>query len=58
LIAAVALTFVLQMLVIYWTPLQVLFKTTSLTMGELLACIALSTIVFWAAELQKWWLRR
>jgi Ca2+-transporting ATPase len=58
LIAAVSLTFVLQMFVIYWPPLQTLFKTTALTAGELLACFALSTVVFWAAELQKWWLRR
>ena len=58
LIGAVTLTFVLQLLVIYWPPLQQIFKTRSLAAAELFACLALSTIVFWAVELQKWWLRR
>ena len=58
LIGAITLTFVLQMLVIYWPTLQQIFKTTPLSILELLACIALSTIVFWALESQKWLLRR
>ncbi len=58
LIGSVALTFVLQLLVIYWAPLQNIFKTTSLTAAELVLCIALSTIVFWAVELQKLIARR
>jgi Ca2+-transporting ATPase len=41
------------MTVIYWPPLQSIFKTTALTAGELVLCIALSTIVFWAVEAQK-----
>ena len=53
LIASIALTFGLQTAVIYWPPLQVLFKTTALTGIELLICIALSTIVFWTIEAQK-----
>ncbi len=53
LIGSVALTFGLQMAVIYWPPLQGIFKTTALTAGELAACILLSTIVFWAVEAQK-----
>jgi Ca2+-transporting ATPase len=53
LIGSVALTFGLQMAVVYWPPLQSIFKTTALTAGELAACIALSTIVFWAVETQK-----
>jgi Ca2+-transporting ATPase len=57
LIGSVALTFGLQMAVIYWPPLQVVFKTTALTAGELLLCIALSTIVFWAVEAHKLLLR-
>lgn len=58
LIGAVTLTFVLQILVIYWPPLQAIFKTASLSAGELVLCVALSSIVFWTVELQKWWLRR
>ena len=53
LIGSVALTFGLQMAVVYWPPLQSIFKTTALTAGELVLCIALSTIVFWAVEAQK-----
>lgn len=53
LISSVALTFGLQMAVVYWPPLQRIFKTTALTAGELGLCIALSTIVFWAVEFQK-----
>jgi Ca2+-transporting ATPase len=45
------------MAVIYWPPMQTVFKTTALTGGELLVCIALSTIVFWAVEAQKGILR-
>ena len=58
LIGSVALTFGLQLCVIYWPPMQSLFKTTALTPFELLSCIALSTIVFWAVEAQKLFLRR
>ncbi len=53
LIGSIALTFGLQMAVVYWSPLQNIFDTTSLTAGELVSCIALSTIVFWAVEAQK-----
>lgn len=53
LIGSVALTFALQLAVIYWAPLQNIFRTTALTGSELLLCIGLSTIVFWAVELQK-----
>lgn len=56
-LGSVMLTFVMQMLVIYWSPLQSLFKTAPLTAGELAACIVLSTVVFWAVELQKLWFR-
>ena len=57
LIGSVALTFGLQMAVVYWPPLQRIFKTTGLTAGELGLCIALSTVVFWAVETHKIFLR-
>lgn len=57
LFGSVALTFVLQTAVIYWPPLQKIFKTTALSVVELLSCIALSTVVFWAVEGQKLLLR-
>ena len=53
LIGSIALTFGLQMAVVYWPPLQSIFKTTGLTGGELVLCMALSTVVFWAVEAQK-----
>ncbi len=53
LIGSIVLTFGLQMAVIYWPPLQAIFKTMALTASELFLCIVLSTIVFWAIEAQK-----
>ena len=53
LVGSLALTFGLQMAVVYWPPLQKVFKTTALGGGELVACLALSSIVFWAVEVQK-----
>jgi P-type Ca2+ transporter type 2C len=53
LLGAVLLTFVLQMAVIYIPYLQNIFRTQALTLTELLICIGLSSIVFWAVEIEK-----
>lgn len=58
LIGAVLSTFVLQLAVIYLPFLQELFVTQALSLSELLICIGLSSIVFWAVELEKWVKRR
>jgi P-type Ca2+ transporter type 2C len=58
LLAAVALTFALQMATIYVPFLQPIFKTEALSMDELLLCIALSTVVFFAVEIEKLLVRR
>lgn len=58
LVGAVLLTFTLQMAVIYVPFLQDIFRTKSLTVIELLICIGLSSIVFWAVEIEKWVKRR
>ncbi len=58
LVGSVALTLFLQLAVIYWPPLQTIFKTTALTAVELAVCLALSTLVFWAVELEKLMARR
>jgi P-type Ca2+ transporter type 2C len=58
LLGAVLLTFVLQLSVIYVPFLQELFKTSALSMGELLLSLVLSTVVFWGVELEKWLIRR
>ncbi|MBK9249034.1 MAG: cation-translocating P-type ATPase [Ignavibacteria bacterium] len=54
LIGAISLTISLQMAVIYVPFLQELFGTHSLTIVELLTCVGLSSIVFWAVEIEKW----
>jgi Ca2+-transporting ATPase len=58
LVSAVLLTFTLQMTVIYVPFLQDIFHTKPLTVFELLICIGLSSIVFWAVEIEKWFKRR
>jgi Ca2+-transporting ATPase len=57
-IAAVSLTFVLQMLVVYWAPLQNIFGTQALSMWELGLALGLSLVVFAAVEIEKWFQRR
>ena len=53
------LTFVLQIAVVVYVPfLQGLFKTVALPPADLAISPALSTVVFWGIELQKWLLRR
>jgi Ca2+-transporting ATPase len=56
--SAVLLTFLLQMAVIYVPSLNPVFKTTPLGTEDLLITLMISTIVFFAAETEKWWLRR
>ncbi|QDU39987.1 Calcium-transporting ATPase 1 [Maioricimonas rarisocia] len=58
LVGAVALTFVLQLAVIYVPAMQEVFSTVSLSARELGVCLVLSTIVFWGVEAQKWVKRR
>jgi Ca2+-transporting ATPase len=58
LLGSVLLTFMLQLAVVYLPVLQDLFKTTALSLGELMICLVLSTVVFWGIELQKRLLRR
>ncbi|HIK42760.1 cation-translocating P-type ATPase C-terminal domain-containing protein, partial [Thermoleptolyngbya sp. M55_K2018_002] len=52
-LGAVLLTFGLQMLVMTLPVLQRWFETQPLTGVELWACVGVSTIGFWAVELQK-----
>jgi Ca2+-transporting ATPase len=58
LLGAVALTFALQLAVIYTPALNALFNTVPLSAAELAICIALSTIVAAAVEIEKWLMRR
>ena len=54
LLGAIGLTLALQMLAIYLPPFQKVFRTEPLSPVELAICIFLSSLVFWAVELEKW----
>ena len=53
LLGAVLITFALQMIVIYWGPLQRVFGTEPLSAIELVIALAVASVVFWAVELEK-----
>lgn len=58
LLGALLITLALQLAVVYVPVCQALFQTVPLSAVELSICLVLSTLVFWAVELEKWWLRR
>ncbi|KPJ98169.1 MAG: ATPase, partial [Nitrospira bacterium SG8_35_4] len=58
LLGAVVLTFVLQMATIYVPVLNPIFKTAPLTGSELCIALLLSSVVFFAVEIEKWWFRK
>jgi P-type Ca2+ transporter type 2C len=55
---ALLLTVVLQMAVLYVPWLNPIFKTEPLSLGELAACLALSSVVFIGVEIEKALVRR
>lgn len=55
---AFLLTFVLQMATIYIPLLNPIFKTQALTLPELAGSLALSSVVFFAVEIEKFFKRR
>jgi P-type Ca2+ transporter type 2C len=58
LLGAVLLTFALQMAALYVPFLNRIFKTEPLDPVELALCLALSSVVFVAVEIQKWMIRQ
>jgi Ca2+-transporting ATPase len=58
LLFTVLLTFILQMATIYVPAFNPIFKTEPLSMNELALCLALSSVVFIAVEIEKWLIRR
>jgi len=58
LLAAVLLTVVLQFMIIYIPLLQDFFYTRALSGREILVCLGLSSLVFWAVEIEKVVMRR
>ncbi len=57
-LGAVALTFILQLAVVYIPWLRSLFQTQPLSTRDLVVSLAISTVGFWAIELEKWVIRR
>jgi Ca2+-transporting ATPase len=57
-LGAVLLTVALQLSVIYVPFLNPIFYTQPLPLPDLLVCFALSSLVLFAVELEKWLLRR
>jgi Ca2+-transporting ATPase len=53
LLLSIGFTLLLHIAILYVPAAQAVFKTQALSLGELLGCLALSTLVFWAVELQK-----
>jgi Ca2+-transporting ATPase len=57
-VGTIVLTFVLQLAVVYWEPLQNVFGTQALSGSELLLSLGLSLIVLVAVEIEKWFKRK
>ncbi len=55
---AVVITIALQLMCLYLPVLNSLLKTTPLNLRELLLCLVLSSIVFVAVEIEKWFFRQ
>ena len=58
LLGAVLLSFVFQMTTIYVPFLNPIFKTVPLTFNELMFTLILSSIIFFAVEIEKLWKRK
>ena len=58
LLGAVTLTVLLQLALIYVPFLQGVFKTVALPAPDLALSLAASAVIFWAVELEKWFMRR
>ena len=58
LLAAVLLTVGLQFMIIYIPLLQGFFHTRALSGEEILLCLGLSSLIFWAVEIEKAIIRR
>ena len=57
LIGGLALSIVLQALVLYFPPMNGLFHTVPIPFGDLLPLVAIASSVLWVEELRKWLVR-
>ena len=57
-LAAVMLTLLLQLVVIYTPALNTIFHTQPLPIFDLAVCLGLSSLVLFAVEIEKWLVRR
>ena len=57
-LGAVMLTLLLQIMVVYTPALNSIFHTQPLPMFDLAVCLALSSLVLFAVEIEKWLMRR
>ena len=58
LMAGLTVGVLLQALVVYWSPLNVLFHTVPLPPGEIVGIVILASLVVWVEELRKVFVRR
>ena len=49
----VVITLAIQIAIIYWSPLQTLLHTESLSIADLVIVLMVSTSVFWIVEVEK-----
>jgi Ca2+-transporting ATPase len=57
LLGAVLVSFLLQMAVVYLPPLNSVFRTEPLSLGELALALVSSSLIFFAVETEKAWRR-
>jgi Ca2+-transporting ATPase len=57
-LGAVLLTLLLQIAVIYVPAMNTIFHTQPLPIFDLAVCLALSSLVLWAVEIEKLLMRR
>lgn len=58
LLGVVGLSIGLQAAIVYWPPAQAIFKTTGLSLEELMVALVLPWVVLVACEFEKWLARR
>lgn len=56
--STVGISFAVQILLIYFAPLQGIFQTTSLSFRDLILLLSVASVVFVAHEFRRRWERR